>query len=920
MARTAKKTAPPPKQARKATRPEKPKPTTKAPAAARESAPAAAPALDSVQKSPIIVRDQSGRIVDALFIEAANCSAGLLTVAGWHLGLGTVELHNRNGLVSTIVRSTARTDVAFALGSADYSLGFTLTVPTEPDALTIVWQFGVDGENRVVSAPLSVVSSDSDEPAVPPESPREEVVAPPEAPPAPVQVIKMDRFVGHTAHGWSAKDGKRSGFSVLFGERPLGYIKPNIPRPDVQQSINSEDVKLGFEVMLGGILHFSALSAGCERLDFSQLGTLDVITSVPLAPSYEEALTFSPMKAFSRVADEVALGGIRNIRFSSRLDISVLYEAAVGPNTYGIDFYQESEPGKLRRIARFSFESKGQICNFDMKLISRTSPVLVVVSHATQVILLTECIPLPQLFSDETLPLIEYHSLLANGQPAFDVRAKIARSHLDHIILGKMTQKKPTETTPTRANTAVILYSKDNYDPVASADEAGFLHLSDSIVILDKVGMVKDASGTEVTLKTYVSRSKAAHFLFAEIGTTVRPDFWAAINHNAFRFQHNTKLAHGYLIYFDGTSRPVLVKPGILLHDRFREHSQLSPGVAITTKAALQEAMVDRTDDFKSGRLRIENAFCDFSSSEVVTIPLVLETQRVIIPPAEVARFWATQIPLDSFPKSAPTYEAAGDVSVIINYRDCPSQTIRCLEALSIQKFDGKLQVILVNNQSLASSVQLVTQRATELFGSDAVVAIDYNQRFNHSDQCNIAAKAATGRFILMLSNDSYLVTKDAIATLREITDIPWVGTCGFRILGQKAGRTALASLGLTVGTGRYVFAGGSPLRTLQPPPYLVDKVLEVSGNTFAAVMIRKDVYDDLGGLDAEAFPTNYNDVDFCIRASARGLRHVAVGSAVVEHSGRGSREMDLDLPIDSRIQERIGNFAELAKLCIQPV
>ena len=93
---------------------------------------------------------------------------------------------------------------------------------------------------------------------------------------------------------------------------------------------------------------------------------------------------------------------------------------------------------------------------------------------------------------------------------------------------------------------------------------------------------------------------------------------------------------------------------------------------------------------------------------------------------------------------------------------------------------------------------------------------------------------------------------------------------------------------------------------------FLLPFTQETLGNTFAAVVLRRQSFLALGGLDEEAFPTNYNDVDYCCRAMQQGLRHVSVGSAVVQHVGRGSREMDLDLPIDQRIVERCPDISRL--------
>ncbi|MGB0112641.1 MAG: hypothetical protein WBP59_05430, partial [Ilumatobacteraceae bacterium] len=48
----------------------------------------------------------------------------------------------------------------------------------------------------------------------------------------------------------------------------------------------------------------------------------------------------------------------------------------------------------------------------------------------------------------------------------------------------------------------------------------------------------------------------------------------------------------------------------------------------------------------------------------------------------------------------------------------------------------------------------------------------------------------------------------------------------------------------------------------------------ECSGVTAAAALLRREVFDEVGGLSLE-FPANYNDVDFSLRVGAAGYRNV---------------------------------------------
>jgi hypothetical protein len=65
--------------------------------------------------------------------------------------------------------------------------------------------------------------------------------------------------------------------------------------------------------------------------------------------------------------------------------------------------------------------------------------------------------------------------------------------------------------------------------------------------------------------------------------------------------------------------------------------------------------------------------------------------------------------------------------------------------------------------------------------------------------------------------------------------------------------------------------------------------------------------------MNAEKFPTTYNDVEFCLRVSGYGLMHIVDGTSIVQHSGRGTREPDLDFPTEPAILKSVHNVDELA-------
>jgi GT2 family glycosyltransferase len=91
----------------------------------------------------------------------------------------------------------------------------------------------------------------------------------------------------------------------------------------------------------------------------------------------------------------------------------------------------------------------------------------------------------------------------------------------------------------------------------------------------------------------------------------------------------------------------------------------------------------------------------------------------------------------------------------------------------------------------------------------------------------------------------------------------------------------------------------GHPFRhvdgKLDGPQYRLKRVQTVSCVTAACMVLRRAVFDELGGLDEVNLPVSYNDVDFCLRLRARGYRIVWTPHAELDHLESVTRGKDSD-------------------------
>jgi GT2 family glycosyltransferase len=221
----------------------------------------------------------------------------------------------------------------------------------------------------------------------------------------------------------------------------------------------------------------------------------------------------------------------------------------------------------------------------------------------------------------------------------------------------------------------------------------------------------------------------------------------------------------------------------------------------------------------------------------------------------------------------------AKSISIIINYRDRPDLMARCLQSIGKQRVHARLEVILVDNQSQPHNRKEIERQTSNLLPDPIQVNhLSYDAPFNHSRQSNLGSRKATGEVLLMLNNDAYFLDSDTVQKLGNWALMPNVATVGPRVLGYKQ---KLVSAGIHVYPETAKQPAGIRESTVVP---LSKTVHSVAGNSFSCAAIARPVWDKLGGLWADRFPTQYNDADFCLRALENGFSHIFVGSQVIYH------------------------------------
>ncbi|AMJ62725.1 hypothetical protein AXW83_22675 [Bosea sp. PAMC 26642] len=227
-------------------------------------------------------------------------------------------------------------------------------------------------------------------------------------------------------------------------------------------------------------------------------------------------------------------------------------------------------------------------------------------------------------------------------------------------------------------------------------------------------------------------------------------------------------------------------------------------------------------------------------------------------------------------------------ISIVIPTRDHANLLEECLQGLLNKTDYPDLDIIVADNGSSepATSALFASMAA---FGVRVVACPG---EFNYSKINNDAVKQATGDHILFLNNDISILEptwlKEMAAHLAE-TD---VGAVGAKLLYPDG---TLQHAGVTLGV---LGVAGHTQRGAAKDSFgyfgQLGLARDVSCATAACLLVRRDVFEQIGGFDQDNLKVAFNDVDLCIRIGRSGHRIVWTPYASLMHHESKSRGSDV--------------------------
>ena len=238
------------------------------------------------------------------------------------------------------------------------------------------------------------------------------------------------------------------------------------------------------------------------------------------------------------------------------------------------------------------------------------------------------------------------------------------------------------------------------------------------------------------------------------------------------------------------------------------------------------------------------------------------------------------------------SYQIIGNpkISIVIANKDHVEDLRRCITSILEKSTHDNFEIVVVENNSTTKEIFDYYKEIQEK--DSRVKVVTYTGDFNYSAVNNLGVKHTTGEYILLLNNDTEVITVNWMEELLMYAQREDVGAVGAKL--YYANKT-IQHAGVVIGLGAHRTAGHTHYGQSRENLGYMGRLCysqNVTAVTGACLLVKKSLYEEVGGLD-ESFVISLNDVDFCLKLREKGYLNVFTPFAELYHYESISRGLD---------------------------
>ena len=227
-------------------------------------------------------------------------------------------------------------------------------------------------------------------------------------------------------------------------------------------------------------------------------------------------------------------------------------------------------------------------------------------------------------------------------------------------------------------------------------------------------------------------------------------------------------------------------------------------------------------------------------------------------------------------------------VSLIIPTRNGLELLQQCVESILEKTTYPNYEILIIDN---GSDDPLLLEYFENVQVDERIIVVRDDRLFNYSALNNVAVKLANGEVVGLLNNDLQVISSEWLSEMVSIALQPGVGAVGAKLWYPD---DTLQHGGVIVGLGGVAGHIHSKLHKHEHGYFCRASLMQsFSVVTAACLVVKKNVYEEVGGLNEFDLEVAFNDVDFCLRLREAGYRNIWTPKAELYHHESATRGVD---------------------------
>ena len=242
-------------------------------------------------------------------------------------------------------------------------------------------------------------------------------------------------------------------------------------------------------------------------------------------------------------------------------------------------------------------------------------------------------------------------------------------------------------------------------------------------------------------------------------------------------------------------------------------------------------------------------------------------------------------------------------ISIIIPNKDHREDLEKCINSIIEKTTYKNYEIVIIENNSETDEILDYYEK---IKAYKNLKVINWENEFNYAAINNFGVKHANGEYILLLNNDIEIISEDWIQEMLMFAQRKDVGIVGAKLYYPD---NTIQHAGVILGIGGVAGHSHKYFNKLDGGYFSRTKIVQnLSAVTAACLMIRKEVFNEVKGLD-EGFKVAFNDVDLCMKVREAGYLIVFTPYAEMYHYESKSRGAEDSEDKKKRFENEVNRF-----------